>query len=69
MYKKRLYCWLKINTEGILKLPGRTMKSFAIKPGDRLLSIRGSNVAQVFAVKGPIITAALEYKGMIDEYY
>ncbi len=69
MYKKRLYCWLKINPEGILRLPDQTMKSFAVKPGDRLLSIRGSNVAQVFALKGPIVTAAVNYEGIIDEYY
>jgi hypothetical protein len=65
-YKGRLYCWLKIGPDGIITLPSHTMKSFCIKPDDRLLSIRGSDIAFVMAVKGPIIDAANEYQGTID---
>ena len=67
-YKGRLYCWTKIHPEGILKLPVHTMKTFGVQPADRLLSIRGSNIAFVFAVRGPIIEAAKNFKGVIEEY-
>jgi len=67
-FKGRLYCWIKLQPEGVIKLPDYTMKSFDIKPGNKLLSIRGSNIAFVLAVKGPLIEAANNYKGVIDEY-
>ena len=67
-YKGRLYSWSKIHPEGILRLFPHTMKLFSVKPGDKPLSIRGSNIAFVLAVKGPIIEAANRYGGIIDEY-
>jgi hypothetical protein len=44
------------------------MELFGVRPGDKLLSIRGSNIAFVLAVKGPIIEAANRYNGVIEEY-
>ena len=67
-YKGRLYCWVKIGSKGIIKLPEHTMKSFNLKPNDKLLSIRGSDIAFVLAAKGPLIEAAINYEGVIDEY-
>ena len=67
-FKRRLYCWVKIESEGVIQLTNYTMESFNIKPGNRLLSIRGSNIAFVLAVKGPLVEAANNYKGVIDEY-
>lgn len=67
-YKGRVYCWSKIHPEGILRISPHTMEQFSVIPGDRLLSIRGSNIAFVLAVKGPIIEAANRYNGIIEEY-
>lgn len=67
-WKGRHYCWVSINKKGILKLPPETVSCFNIKENDKLLSIRGSNIAFVLAVKGPIIETAKNYKGTIEEY-
>ena len=67
-YKGRLYSWSRIHPDGIIRLFPHTMEIFSVKPGDRLLSIRGSNIAFVLAVKGPIIEAANRYEGIIEEY-
>jgi len=67
-YKGRLYSWSKIHPGDILRLSPHTMELFGVRPGDRLLSIRGSNIAFVLAVKGPIIEAANNYNGIIEEY-
>ncbi|NLD91898.1 MAG: hypothetical protein GX639_04425 [Fibrobacter sp.] len=67
-FKGRLYCWVKLQSDGIIKLTDYTMESFNIKPGNKLLSIRGSNIAFVLAAKGPLIEAANNYKGSIDEF-
>ncbi|BDZ72201.1 hypothetical protein [Methanobacterium petrolearium] len=67
-WKGRHYCWVNINKHGILKLPLETLNCFNIKEGDKLLSIRGSNKACVFVVKGPIVETAINYKGVIKEY-
>ncbi len=68
-FKGRLYCWLNMSPVGILKLPEYTMNAYNIKPQDKLLSIRGSDIAFVLAVKGPLIEAANNFIGVIDEYY
>jgi hypothetical protein len=67
-WKGRYYCWVNINKQGILKLPPETASCFKIKENDKLLSIRGSNIAVVLAVKGPIIETAKKYTGTIKEY-
>ena len=68
-YKGRHYCWVNINTDMILKLPEETAKCFDVKKNDKLLSIRGSNIGFVFAVKGPIVESANNYDGLIEEYH
>lgn len=67
-FKGRYYCWVKIRQDGSIRITEKTMHVFDVKPGDRLLSIRGSNVALVMAVKGPIINAAEKYEGVIEDF-
>lgn len=67
-YKGRYYCWVKINTNGNLKLPAETAKCFDVRKNDKLLSIRESNIGFVLAVKGPIVERANKYEGTIEEY-
>ncbi|KAF5059013.1 MAG: hypothetical protein KO318_02685 [Methanobacterium sp.] len=67
-WKGRYYCWAGINQQGIIKLSPETAGCFDIEENDKLLSIRGSNIGFVLAVKGPIIEAAKKYKGNIKEF-
>jgi hypothetical protein len=67
-YKGRSYCWLRISPEGIIKLPGDTMQIFEVKPGDKLLLIRGSDKGLALTAKGPLVKAADNYKGVIEVY-
>lgn len=57
-YKGRLYCWTSVHVNGQLVLPPFTCQEFDIRPGDHLLSIRGSDLAFVMGVKGPIVEKA-----------
>jgi bifunctional DNA-binding transcriptional regulator/antitoxin component of YhaV-PrlF toxin-antitoxin module len=59
--KGRLYCWVSVHDKGVLALPLSTRQAFAIKPDAFLLSIRGSDVAFVMGVKGPIIETAKKH--------
>jgi hypothetical protein len=67
-YKGRLYCWLPISGKGVLNLSKNTLKILSLKIQDKLLSIRGSNVAFVMGVKGPLIEKGNNYKGEIKLY-
>jgi hypothetical protein len=60
-FKGRLYCWVSIENDGVIILPQYTQKAYNIKPGDYLLSIRGSDIALGFAVKGIIIEEAKKH--------
>jgi hypothetical protein len=59
-YKGRRYCWITIRDNGLV-LPSSTLDDFHIQPDDRLLSIRGSNIAFVLALKGPIVEKARQH--------
>ena len=60
-FKGRLYCWVGLRGKGLIVLPAHTREAFNVKSGDALLSIRGSNIAFVMGVKGPIIEKAREH--------
>jgi hypothetical protein len=67
-FKGQIYCWLKITEDGCLKLNDEILRTLSLKIGDRLLSIRGSNIAFVMGVKGPLIEAANNFQGKIETY-
>ncbi len=67
-YRGRLFCWLKITPEGCMKLNDEILKAFELKKGDKLLAIRGSNLAVGMGVKGPLIELANRYEGKIEAY-
>jgi len=60
-YKGRRYCWISYQGDGKIVLQPHTRNAFEISPQDYLLSIRGSYVAFVLGVKGPIIEKAKEH--------
>ena len=64
-YKGRLYCWLFISEQGVLSLTRDISKTLEISINQKLLSIRGSDIAFVMGAKGPIIQRAQEYIGQI----
>ncbi len=67
-YKGRLYCWLTITNEGLLKLTDKILNDLSLKKGDKLLSIRGSDIAFVMGVKGPLIEKGNNFEGEIKLY-
>jgi hypothetical protein len=64
-YKGRLYCWLSVNADGILTIDDTSLKILWLNIGDKLLSIRGSDIAFVMGAKGPLIERAQQYPGEI----
>ena len=66
-YKGRKYCWMPINN-GELILKENTFSVCNLKIGDKLLSIRSSNIAFTLGIKGPIIEQANKYSGEIEIY-
>jgi len=67
-WKGRLYCWLAISTEGTIRLTDEIFQGLSIKKGDRLLCIRGSDIAFVMGAKGPLVELASSSKSQIDVY-
>jgi hypothetical protein len=57
-YKGRGYCWVRFHGGSRIILDSDTMSAFGLNEGDRLLLIRGSNVAFVCGHNGPIIEKA-----------
>ena len=58
---KRIYSWVKLNRDGSFTVPVETLKKYGVKPGDLLLSVRGSGLALAFIVKGPLIADARKH--------
>jgi hypothetical protein len=67
-YKGRLYCWLSISENGELTLTRNIIEMLEISKKQKLLSIRGSDIAFVMGAKGPLIQRAQEYIGQISVF-
>lgn len=50
-----------MNRDGSIFVPEETLKKYGINLGDRVVSMRGSNIAMVFIVRGPIIEEARKH--------
>jgi len=57
-YKGCRYGWGRLHPDGYLHLAPQVLAGLDLRPGDLLLSIRGSAIACDFAVKGPLVEAA-----------
>jgi bifunctional DNA-binding transcriptional regulator/antitoxin component of YhaV-PrlF toxin-antitoxin module len=57
----KTYCWVKLNKKGEFTVPVETLAKYEVRPGDHLLSVRGSCVGLSFIVKGPIIEEAKKH--------
>lgn len=63
----RKYVWVSLY-DGKIQLTKEILSSYNLKPGDKLLSIRSSNIAFMMGVKGPLLEAAKGYQGVIEEF-
>ena len=63
-YKGRKYGWLTLKNGGV-RLSDSLMQTLNIKTGDKLLTIRSSDIAFTLGVRGTLIQKAHEYKGEI----
>jgi len=59
-FNTRVYTWVTVSSQSI-KLPFNTLQKYSIRIGDRLLSVRGSNLALGFIVRGPIVKEARKH--------
>ena len=67
-YKGRSYAWLPLSKEGTIQLPKQTLKFLNLKAGDRLMSIRSSDIAFTMGAKGPLIEKGMNYPGQIEVF-
>jgi hypothetical protein len=67
-YKSRKYTWITIDNKGKILLNKSILDNLSLKTGDKLLSIRSSNIAFMMGVKGPLINEANNYNGIINTY-
>ena len=59
--KGKIYSRVKIHRDGSITVPVEILEKYGIKPGDHILSVRGSNFALGFIVRGPIIDEARKH--------
>ncbi|WP_032122485.1 hypothetical protein [Clostridium amazonitimonense] len=67
-YKGRLYCWLNISSDGKIQITPNMMNTLEINIGDKLLSIRGSDIGFTMGAKGPLLEKAENFHGEIEIY-
>ena len=66
-YKGRKYGWLTLKNGGV-RLSDSLMQTLNIKTGDKLLTIRSSDIAFTLGVRGTLIQKAREYSGEIEVF-
>lgn len=62
--KNKIYCWVLVQNKSI-KVPLKTLRLYGIQKRDSLLTVRGSNLALGFIVRGPIIEEARKHPGLM----
>ena len=60
-HRWRFLCWLKIRRGGIVRLPPAARAAYGLRGGDRLMSVRSSDIAIGFAAKGPLVAVGREH--------
>ena len=58
----RSFCWTVIQPGGNIVLPLKTLSAYGIKPGDRLLAIRGSNYGITLIARGPLWARIIKHE-------
>ena len=57
-YRKQFFCWTEILKDGKIQLPIETLIVYGIRPGDAVLSARGSGLGIGIIIRGPTIKEA-----------
>ena len=60
-YKGRSYAWLPLGTDGSITIPVKTLEYLHLCPGNKLISIRSSNISFNMGAKGPLVERAKAY--------
>jgi hypothetical protein len=56
--RSKMYARAHLGADHRLRLAPEIMKAFRVKPGDKLLAVRGSGIAVGFVAHGPIVNEA-----------
>ena len=67
-FKGRKYCWVNFYEGSYIILDDLTLKNLDLKLYDKLLIIRGSNIAFDCIVKGPLVEMANESEIPIEKF-
>jgi hypothetical protein len=67
-YKGRSYSWLPLSNDGSITIPVKTLEYLHLCPGNKLMSIRSSNIAFTMGAKGPLVERAKAYNGAIEDF-
>lgn len=67
-YKGRSYAWFPLSREGSVRLPQYTLETLGLRAGDRLMSIRSSDIAFTMGARGPLIEKGNGYPGQIEVF-
>ncbi|ANS74311.1 hypothetical protein AWM70_06705 [Paenibacillus yonginensis] len=57
-FKGRLFCWASLRSDNCMTLPLPTLKQWGLRPGDKLLCLRGSHLSFSCLAKGPYVDRA-----------
>ncbi len=67
-YKGRSYAWLPITPDGTIELPEEALTILHLNVGDRLMTIRSSNIAFTMGAKGPLLERGRQFPGEIPTF-
>lgn len=67
-YKGRKYAWVRIDENGVIKMPQEALPVLELQTGNELLSIRSSDIAFTMGAKGPLLEKARGFDGDITRY-
>ncbi len=67
-YKGRGYAWVYISPAGTIQLTEEAMNYLGLSTGDKLMSIKSSDIAFTMGAKGPLMDRVQTYAGNINEY-
>jgi bifunctional DNA-binding transcriptional regulator/antitoxin component of YhaV-PrlF toxin-antitoxin module len=65
MVTRKPCCWVTLKTDRRITVPFKTLKTYGIKKGDQLLSVRGSRIGLGVCVKGPLIDEAQQHTNLV----
>ena len=62
-FKGKPFAWARLR-RGWIALPSETLARYGVRPGDRLMAVRGSGLAVSLIVWGPIVAYARTHSGL-----